>query len=188
MRSNTPGFVHSQSLCHQSCHAKHMYDICGDVPEYWRQYLPLNEKEHNAKSIKNETEQNTRNCLYDFFESVSRIPCKCPKLCEETVYRATLKKTADYKKRILTFLTVYFEKQEIAERTELAAYDRTRFLADVGGLVGLLVGMSLLSVFEFLVCISLYAVDRLCLLILKCHKPHRPREWLSWPTYKCTCL
>ena len=88
-----------------------MYETCGDVPEYWRQYLPLNKKEHNAKSIKNETKQNTKKCLYDFFESVSRIPCKCPKLCKETVCRATLKniaqETAGYEKIILTFLTVY---------------------------------------------------------------------------------
>ena len=109
--------------------------------------------------------------MYNFFESVFQRPCRCPKLCEETIYQAILKKTADETKTIKTFLTIYFERLEIQETTELAAYDRTRFLADVGGLIGLLVGMSLLSVCEVLVCISLYTVNRLCLLVLRCYKP-----------------
>ena len=42
-------------------------------------------------------------------------------------------------------------------------------MADVGGVVGLLVGCSLLSVFEVVICVGLYVVDIILKLLLKCH-------------------
>ena len=76
-----------------------------------------------------------------------------------------------------TYMTIYFDKLEISKSTELPAYNSTRFLADIGGLIGLLIGMSLLSVFEVLVCLALYAVDKTCLLSVSrnclCNLHHR---------------
>ena len=89
-----------------------------------------------------------------------------PLTCKETVYKARIKKTFD-KKDSYAMLTIYFDKLEIEKVTESPAYDSTRFMADIGGLVGLLMGMSLLSVVEVIICVVLYALDKLCLLVMK---------------------
>ena len=65
------------------------------------------------------------------------------------------------------YMTIYFGKLEISKTTELPAYDHTRFMADIGGLIGLLVGMSAMSVFEVCACIGLYIADMILMLMLK---------------------
>ena len=60
-------------------------------------------------------------------------------------------------------LQIHFDTREITKITEVLSYDATRFLADIGGLLGLLIGMSVLSVFEVLFCILLFIVD--CILL-----------------------
>ena len=83
--------------------------------------------------------------------------CKCHLQCEETRYDATINKYDEHDSYVQ--LTIYFENTEISTITELPAYDKTRFMADIGGLVGLLVGMSLLSIVEVVVCVCLFVVD-----------------------------
>ena len=64
-------------------------------------------------------------------------------------------------------MAIYFEDLQVATTTELVAYDGTRFLADFGGLIGLFVGMSWLSVFEVMFCLALYTADKFCVMLLK---------------------
>ena len=143
-----------------------MFDACGTVPDFWWIYLPSSKRGKNANLSNAEIHNTTKECLDTFmFGSTPRKPCKCISPCQETVYQAEFKPT--FHTNSYVYLTIYFEDIEIMKTTELPAYDSTRFLADVGGLIGLLIGMSLLSLFEVLVCLALYAFDKLCLLVFK---------------------
>ena len=106
--------------------------------------------------------------IHDFVNNYHR-PCKCKILCKETVYDEKLKHTSSYNKANLT-LTIYYDKLEIIKSTELPAYEYTRFMADIGGLIGLIIGMSFLSVFEVIICIALCTLDFALMLLLKCLK------------------
>ena len=97
----------------------------------------------------------------------SYIPCKCGRPCQETNYNAQIKETDTDRNTII--LTFYFEKLQFTSSTEIASYDNTRFLADIGGIVGLLVGMSMLSVVEVSICVGLFVVDLILTLMLKCY-------------------
>ena len=93
---------------------------------------------------------------------------QCAKPCEETVYDAKIVRYGDedpYGGDIR--LNFYFNRLEYTRSTEIPAYDKTRFMADVGGVVGLLVGCSLLSVFEVVICVGLYVVDIVLMFLLK---------------------
>ena len=143
-----------------------MLDTFGTVGDNWWHYLPAsmhkNRTHSNNNNITNERMRiNIRDFLYDYHS-----PCECINPCEETLYEAKIKQTISFHKDMIE-LTIYFEKLEITKSSEIEAYDSIRFLADLGGLVGLLIGMSMLSVVEVLVCVGLYFVDLTLMLILK---------------------
>ena len=158
-------FSYSKTLCHESCFARDMFRACGTLLDFYAKYLPSFETT-NDQSRNNTTIESDRKCLKDFISSTrDRQPCKCVNLCQETVYQAEFKNTALDDNH--TYLWNYFEDLQISKTTEIAAYDSTRFLADLGGLIGLLIGMSLLSLFEVIVCLGLHAFVKFCSLLLK---------------------
>ena len=158
-------FPYSKSLCQQTCIAHDMFDTLGTVGKYWGQYLPKFIKTRSNQSTNSGYRDETiSKSIKDFLYNFHR-PCECKHLCKETVYGAKVKQTSSHDtKRIV--LTIYYDKLEILKSTELPAYDTTRFLADIGGLMGLVIGMSFLSVFEFIICLALYVVDFVLMLLL----------------------
>ena len=156
-------FPYSHILCHQVCTATYMYDKCGAVGDYWWQYLAAY-KHKNYSHFNNSTIEATRKCVYDVLYN-STIPCRCTKPCKETKYDANIVHASV--KETLFFLTFYFDELEFRRSSELPSYDKTRFMADIGGIVGLVVGMSLLSVFEVIVCVVLFVADLILKLMLK---------------------
>ena len=165
--STSQRFPYSRSLCQQVCIAKYMYDKCRAVGAQWYQYLPSNRNKQNAHYQNNTEVAVIRYCTFLVTFNSFNGPCKCAKPCQETVYEAHIKEIST-NKRVYS-LAFYFEKLEITSSSELPSYDRTRFLADIGGIVGLLVGMSLLSLFEVSICVVLFAVDLILMLTLKCY-------------------
>ena len=163
---NSSMFPYSGSLCHQKCVARNMFDTFGTVGDNWWKYLPRSIYEnHTYPNNKNITDEEMRKqikaYLYDYHS-----PCNCIVPCKETLYEATIKQTSAFYKDMIA-LTLYFDKLEITRSSEMEAYDSTRFMADIGGLVGLLIGMSMLSVVEVCVCFALYLVDLMLVLMLK---------------------
>ena len=165
-------FPYSKSLCQQQCLSKHMFYECGVVGNYWLIYLPTsiqhnttnNSNNNNNTHVGNNTEGLRRKCVYDVLAHYSP-KCKCRNLCKETDYESKIEKTDKNDKLIV--VNFYYDKLEITKSTELPAYDRTRFMADIGGLAGLMIGMSMLSVFEVVVCCVLYILDFVLMLIIK---------------------
>ena len=120
------------------------------------------EKHASNEEYISQTDEKIRECLSEFvYRSSPGCTCKTP--CQETVFRAIVTKTVKAPSRAV-IITVFFEDLTITHVTELPAYDHTRFLADIGGLIGLLAGISMLSVFEVVACIMLYATDFILML------------------------
>ena len=148
------------------CYAKHIQSKCGALNTYWQRVLPPLEMDGNQTVLINKTEKETSACIGEFVDQRKpSCPCRIP--CEETRYDAQIEKYKDFllNEDPIISLQIYFETREITKITEVLSYDTTRFLADIGGLIGLLIGMSVLSVFEVLFCIVLYIVD--CVLLWK---------------------
>ena len=162
---------YSHSFCEQVCTAKYMFDKCKTVGDNWWIYLPPSYKDKvnilsNATGDKKlDYEAITRNCILNVLRNIDNSPCRCTKLCKETNYDAKIEQTRTKKNSIL--LTIYYSKLEFTSSTEVPSYDRTRFLADIGGIVGLLMGMSMLSLFEVGICVGLFVADIILMLLLK---------------------
>ena len=48
-------------------------------------------------------------------------------------------------------LTLYFTKAEVTEEVEFEVYDYNNLIADIGGFLGLLLGVSCVAIYDFLV-------------------------------------
>ena len=51
-----------------------------------------------------------------------------------------------------TLLVTHSETKKIKQYEEIIEYDGTKFIGDIGGLVGIFVGLSLLSIIKDIVC------------------------------------
>ena len=152
-------FLYTRKLCKQHCYAKSLLKRCGALNAYWRQDLPSLVTDENTTKANNLTEHQIRKCFLEFLHHTKQ-PCECKVPCEEIQYSAKIEKFRDLKKVGAIKMFVYFETMEtITHITELPSYDITRFLADMGGIAGLLLGMSILSVFEVIFCLVLFIAN-----------------------------
>ena len=150
-------FSYTKTLCKMQCYAEDLKKKCGSLNAYWLQVLPSLMLNTNQTESKNKTAMETSECFKKFIGQ-PKPPCQCRIPCHETRYSARIERIRDNREEAIT-LQIYFETREITMVTEVPSYDTTRFLADIGGLIGLLLGMSVLSVFEVLFCLVLFIVD-----------------------------
>ncbi|XP_033095715.1 acid-sensing ion channel 1A-like [Anneissia japonica] len=105
----------------------------------------------------------------EYVEQVDRH-CSCPVPCTRHLYVPRVSSSAfpappyyethiqrqynmsseDFAKRSLLELVTYFEDLKFTETTQKAAYKWYNLLADIGGSMGIFLGISILSVFEFI--------------------------------------
>ena len=101
---------------------------------------------------------------YDYLYNLTG--CKLP--CQITKY--TLKRITNVQRRFMkdpelfeildkrndtkspTLLVTHSETKKIKQYEEVIEYDGTKFIGDIGGLVGIFVGLSLLSIIKDIVC------------------------------------
>ena len=155
-------FLYTKSLCKQNCYAKSLLAKCGTLNAYWLKAFPSLNGSESTEKINNHTEGQIRKCFFEFLFK-SKHPCQCELPCKEIRYEARIEKFRGFtrvrKKTASIRFLVYFETMEIITQvTEVPSYDVTRFLADIGGIAGLLLGMSILSVFEVIFCMVLFMI------------------------------
>ena len=150
-----PG-TYTRKKCIESCLLEYTYKKCGSVPDRWEAFVPehLKEKHNNTNTTR------ARACLkdvaqYDLLDPKSN--CECPSPCHETEYKVNLVRRSDLN---YIKLMIYYENRQLTVLREQPTYTSDRLLADVGGLVGLLVGMSTLSLVEVFVFVFLYFKHR----------------------------
>ena len=152
---------YSRRTCVESYKMLYAYKKCGDTFDYVRPYIP---DEFKTKYSKNYTEIETRRCIR---QAVQTEPLKgeCPFPCQEldlgisSSYneRQGKRKSNEWVYNIaLQFQHVDYYK--IME--EKALYSTSQLMCEVGGFVGLVMGASLLSFVEIIVCGVLYVMRR----------------------------
>ena len=148
--------TYSREACFQSCYLRQMLKECGTVIDRWQRYIKPEEVHQDYN--RNKSDDQTKDCLNNFINyrisNKSDTNCHCPLPCEET----RLHMHVNLGRPNFGFRFEFHHYPfETSYETEVPAYPIEQFVADIGGLTGLLCGMSMLSIFEIILflCISI---------------------------------
>ncbi|XP_028411225.1 degenerin deg-1-like isoform X2 [Dendronephthya gigantea] len=161
---------YTQQTCHNSCVGKTQLKECG-CAEY---SYPSNT---SACDVYNAT---TRTCLWDIHHRFNhdKLPCmdECRLPCREEVIQKTIsmsqwpstlyqtyekQKNTNFSSESYLLLNIFYNELNYQRIEENFVYDEINLLADIGGQLGLWIGVSVITVFEL---IELFALilTRLC--------------------------
>ena len=139
----------------KKCELTHLFlkmlSHCDNVPNHWKQYVrPHHKKSWNYKNY-DRTDENIVDCLWTYLDDREELPQlgfeRCPLPCEEVIYQTEFRQIANTSDTISAFY-FSFRTKTITEVHEIAVYTTDDFFSDVGSWLGLLVGMSVLSLVE----------------------------------------
>ena len=161
---------YSQQSCIQSCFLREMFDNCGTVIDRWQPFLT--QEMQGRIRLNNSTSRCITHHLNHFFAYKIPAQCDCPAACDEVEfenkYLFTDKRPSSLPKssaqdgyNLIVDLLVRFRSLEEVTSREIATYTFFDFLAEFGGIVGILVGMSIISVIELLVYFMLQVLKQL---------------------------
>ena len=143
---------YSQASCVENCHFNSMLSQCGAVIDAWVPYVDPSKKPNSTHVDPHET----RKCIDRTWLSHE---CDCPKACEEVDYIATWEKIK-YWKYPRWSIEVRYKTHRVSKISELPLYNLPELLAELGGILGLLAGMSVLTIIElacfFFITIAIY--------------------------------
>ena len=149
--------IYSKEACIQSCFLRKMSRKCGAVIDSWKKYTRLLKVE---KKVQLNNKTLTLTCVSRVYgEMLSGnlpINCKCPERCdeikydEEFIYPSLQNIRCPDIKFDLRYRTHEFKYIE-----EVVAYTLSNLAADIGSIVGSLAGISVLSVVEIVVFMTL---------------------------------
>ena len=147
-----------------------MLRVCGDVPDHWKEYV----RPHHVRGkwAQNKSYETIYGCMAfvqsSYYLAAMNIDLmKCPLPCREVIFGSTIEPRE--RQSIDSGITrsiveVKFQSKRVTEITEVPVYTSDDFLSDVGSWLGLLVGMSFLSVVEVITFLFLAAVEKLAKL------------------------
>ena len=153
---------YSRHSCIETFNYIKMYKACGDTIDYVRQYIPheIIEKYKQVNSI-----QDTLHCMtnYSSRESKHSLDCRLP--CKDLELSIVSTVQEGYQKRnkndTVYRLSIQFQRVDtykIMEEKELYTWDK--MACEIGGFIGLVIGMSILSLIEIIVYIVLLIARR----------------------------
>ena len=139
---------YSQQSCIQSCFMREMFTDCGAVIDRWQPFVTIEMKKKTKKKL------NITECLSyhlsRFLKYVIPAGCNCPVACEEVDFEIELTPFFEGDDHALHLFAYYRSMEEVSEK-EIPQYTLIDYIAEMGGLVGVLAGMSAISVVEVLV-------------------------------------
>lgn len=162
--------IYSTSTCYYECYQKKLMDVCNCRSLG----MPYGGEFNVSKFCSTEE---IRNCILPTTASLNPSDCDCPVQCEKIKYGLQLSSAyfpslhfwdALYKlfngtdngtatdalqeiiRRRLLKLNIFYESLSTEVTTKKPAYDILAFGSDMGGTMGLFLGCSLLTLFEFL--------------------------------------
>ena len=77
-----------------------------------------------------------------------KLNCSCPQPCFQMVYRLQIMPSLERLEN--TWVLIYFPSKKMEVLIEREAYDISQMVGEVGGCVGMFLGVSLISIYEFL--------------------------------------
>ena len=122
---------------------------CGDVPQFWQRYNSL-----ETRPFSNITHKDQWECFYHVFIEANwkqgNANCDCPLPCTEMEYKANVISNGNFTTNEW-FINMRAEDQRVREIIEVPDYTLEECLGATGGILGLAIGASSLSVVELVV-------------------------------------
>ena len=142
---------YTQEKCKDTCLIKALLKNCSNVPDMFKSLLT--EKDKRLVLDKPDILKCWRDTYINFYGGPDggdgQIPCDCPLSCHDVSYDYDFitQEKWDSKKNNVTEIDLRASLKKVY-MIELPAYPLTKFFADIGGWLALIVGMSALSVVE----------------------------------------
>ena len=145
-----------------------MVNDCGDVPDNWRKYLQSHHKTRRCHLPERQCAVHDRimkDCIYKILDGIYNFEKEmnsslCPLPCEETWIENSLITVKERPDKVRIALNLVFPSKRVSEITEVPVYTSDDFFSDVGSWLGLLVGMSFLSLVEIITFIFTASIER----------------------------
>ena len=157
---NVFGGNYTKQKCYETCLLRAMIRECGGVVDQYRKYMtPSDESLLNSTRV-TKTVEEVRECIRTLY---LHHKCRCPLPCYEVTYQYRLTNNSEL---ILSNAVGDFsfrmidQNKRITEVTQVPIYTSDDFFADIGSWLGLLAGVSLLSLVEIFVFICTAIKER----------------------------
>ena len=162
---------YTRRKCAISIIFKNVLRHCDNVPDHWRKFVkPYFEREWD-ENYGNRSHKNVFKCMvyhyYSYFPFEDKVDlAKCPLPCKEISVEIRTEALRIYNveklKNGYSNFHVKHQSKRITEITEVPVYTSDNFFSDVGSWLGLLVGMSFLSIVELITFAFATAHERFC--------------------------
>ena len=172
-----PG-IYTREKCADTILFKDLLRFCSDVPDHWKKYVKsyyevgwdfdgYNRTDHNILAcMSKRLSRYDENALKYHEDAIDLKTCPLP--CKEITFESTIDEVTLYEPFILkrrglrSIFDISFKSRRVTEITEVPVYTSDNFFSDVGSWLGLLVGMSFLSVVELLTFMIAAISEKLC--------------------------
>ena len=139
---------YTKPRCHETCLIVKMAQECGAISDHWAIHISKDLTQHYQKAPKY-NDSKKRECIEQQVDSMlENVECDCNVPCDHTSFSEIAIKLQDDDSWEFDVRYRYKRKTQIIENVK---YPWESMLSDIGGLVGLLAGASLLSAVEILV-------------------------------------
>ena len=160
---------YTRGSCQYSCDYKAELTICGAVLYGYRLYLRDEAflRKHYVDRYINQTMQ----CISRNQSLIQRFKEKCYNLCrtpcEEVLYSITEKFVPTIKKSPRIKLYFYYQELKKSYIEYVPSYEVSTLLANFGGQLGLMAGVSALSIIELIIWFVLFLAEKVCRLYIR---------------------
>ena len=131
---------YSESACFQQCVMNDLLQKCGDVTNIFKN-LDLSQ----PLPLFNITDEDRRECI---MKAWGELDCRCPLSCAKTEYDIRVLKIKD---QINWEIYIFNSESKVTHIQQVPDYTLGDLLGDAGGILGLAIGASCLSVLELFV-------------------------------------
>ena len=147
--------LYSRTTCMQSCLMRIWLSECGDVPDIMQRYIIK-----GTHPFSNTSQKDRRKCMGKAWTKMNTLFCSCPLACHQKKYEPVIKMTKPHNKTDWS-ITIVNEDSKITKIIEVPDYTLEDCLGAVGGILGLAIGASSLSVVELVVYLGLFLVKKM---------------------------
>ena len=148
--------LYSRATCMQLCLIELWLSQCGDVPDIMEKFII-----QGVHSSLNRSQREIRKCMSEVVLKLNTLFCGCPLACHQTKHEPIIKTTHQLYNKSQWSITIVNEDSKITKIIEVPDYTLEDCLGAVGGILGLAIGASSLSIVELVVYVVLCVVRKL---------------------------
>merc|ERR1712150_72219 len=117
----------------------------------------------NNKKLINQSFQQQRDCVFAVIKERAQQPSNndlCPYACHQEMYEVEVSRTKMAKYPLMTALHFKFNRLEVERIKQTPAYTFESLFSNFGGACGLMCGTSVLSLFELIIVLVMFACEQ----------------------------